>query len=796
VIKVTRKTYALAAILVSVAIAGTTIGLQPDRSSAVGQRQNLSLNFSTNGEFLLQHYLDEAIDEQKAPEDPYLLQKISTGVAPSPALFQRAVRDSRRVAAYTARTSPRVAQRGWRYVGPSNIGARVVDVTVDPKFENTLYAASASGGVWKSTDKGKTYKPIWSKNRTQSLGAMAQAKNGTLWVGTGEANPGGGSLTYGGTGVFRSTDRGKTWKNMGLRRTSRIGRVVIDPKDPKHVLVAATGNLFKPGGPRGLYETKDNGRTWKRILEGETPTTGAVDVAIDPKNPKNIFVAMWDAIRYPDFRDYAGPASAIWRSQDGGKTFEKLTVGLPPGNDATGGRIGLAIDPKNPQRVWAIYANNVEGPFSGFFISNDGGDTWTAPPSAQATLAPSQSVYGWWFGRIYVDPKDSNHVFVSGLGLSESTDGGLSFPTIQMEQHADHHAMAWDPHKPGRVYNGNDGGVYRSEENGADGSWIHGKSQPWSQFFVIDVSAQDPSRINGGLQDQGSVRSWGGDNGEWNHYNGGDGVENAINPKDKQNVYACSQYGACGASQNGGDTFRSWECQEMQSPRCGWKTPIRFSPSDENVVYWAGSHMSKSTDKGETWTQISPDLGDGDAGRETNPLYAAHYGTVQAIALTKKKPGLIWAGTDNGLLWKTKDDGGTWTKIEVADEVLPQRWITQIAINSRRPRVVYVSYSGFREADHSAYVFKTTNGGKNWVNISRNLPRAPVNDMEKVGKRLYAATDVGIFVTKTKKIRWKKLGRGLPLSPINDIEWVKKNGKLYAGTFGRGIWKIKPPARL
>ncbi|MEA2497853.1 MAG: hypothetical protein QOH26_258 [Actinomycetota bacterium] len=793
----TRKMFAFVAALVTFGVVVAGVSVRLGGSSARAERQDLALNFSTPQEFLLQHYLDEAMDENKAPEDAYLFQKLSTGTAPTPQMFARAVRDARAIGARTAATSPRVARAGWRYVGPSNIGARVVDITVDPKLANTLYVASASGGVWKSTDAGKTYKPIWKKSRTQSLGAMAQAKNGTLWVGTGEANPGGGSLTYGGKGVFRSDDRGKTWTNVGLKRTSRIGRIVVDPNDANHVLVAAAGNLFKGGGPRGLYETRDGGKSWKLILEGENETTGAVDVAIDPKNPKNIFVAMWDHIRFPDFRQYSGEGSGIWRSQDGGKTFEELTGGLPPGNEATGGRIGIAIDPKNPDRVWAIYSNNVEGPFSGFFISEDGGDTWTGPPTAQATLAASQSVYGWWFGRIYVDPKDSEHVFVSGLGLSESTDGGLSFPTIQIEQHADHHAMAWDPHKPGRVYNGNDGGVYRSEENGADGSWIHGKSQPWSQFFVIDVSAQDPSRINGGLQDQGSVRSWGGDGSGWNQYNGGDGVENAINPTDKQNVYACSQYGACGASLNGGDTFSSWECQEMQAPRCGWKTPIRFAPSDGNVVYWAGSHMSRSTDKGQSWEQISPDLGDGDAGRETNPLYAAHFGTVQAIALSKKKPDLIWAGTDNGLLWKTKDGGGTWTKIVTEDEVLPTRWITQIALNKKRPRVVYVTYSGFRDADNAAYVFRSTNGGKNWVNISRNLPRAPVNDIEKVGKRLYVATDVGVFVTKTgTKIKWLRLGRGLPLSPINDIEWVKKNGRLYAGTFGRGIYKVRVPARL
>lgn len=741
---------------------------------------------------LQEHLLEEAILEKEAPEDAYLFQRIFTGGVPSLAAFNRAARDSREVGARTAATSPRLARKRWSYIGPSNIGARVVDVVADVEKEGVVYTAAASGGVWKSTDKGKTFFSIWKKNRTQAMGALAQGRDGTLWLGTGEANPGGGSLTYGGRGVYKSTNGGRTWRNVGLRRTSRIGRVAVDPKDPKHVLVAATGSLFEPGGPRGLYETKNGGRTWNRILKGENATTGAVDVAIDPKNPKNIFVTMWDHLRFPDYRRYTGPGSGVWRSTDGGKTFEELTVGLPPGNDVTGGRIGVAIDPKNPDRVWALYANNNEGSFAGWFMSVDGGDTWVAPPSAQTSLSASQSVYGWWFGRIFVDPYDPDHVFVTGLYLLESTDGGLTFPTVHLQPHVDHHGMSWDPHKRTRVYLGNDGGVYRSEEDGANGSWTLAKKQPFNQFFTLDVSPQDTSRINGGVQDNGSLRSWG--ESGWNNYYGGDGVENAINPKDKNNVYACSQYGACGESDDGGNSFQDWECQQMGSTRCGWQTPIEFQPGKPNVVYWAGDRIARSTDQGETWEPISPDLGEGEAGRETNPLYAGHYGTVQAIGLNRKNPKIIYAGTDNHRLWKTKDLGGSWKKI--TDKELPKRWVTDIVVKANKPRVVYVSYSGYRNDDQRAYVFRSKNGGKTWKNISKTLPRAPVNDLVLTGRRLFAATDVGVFVTKTRRASWLKVGRGLPMSPVNDIEYVGKNRTLYAGTFGRSIWKVRPPRRL
>ena len=731
-------------------------------------------------------YIEAAL-EGEAPEDFYVYRHLADG-APSHQAFRNAARQARALGLKTAAVAPQLAAKRWSFQGPTNIGGRVVDIAVDPHKKDTIFIAAASGGVWKSTDAGDSYKPTWPARRVQSMGALVMGQDGTLWAGTGETNPGGGSLTYGGNGIYKSTDKGKTWTNVGLKDSHRIARIAVDPQDPAHVLVAVSGNLFKAGGSRGLYETKDAGATWALRLEGDTPTTGATDVAFDPKNPDNILVAMWDHIRYPDVRYYSGEGSGVYRSIDGGETFTRLgpTNGLPPANREVG-RIGVAFDPQDPNRAYAIYANDSQGAFFGWFISTDGGATWVTPPGS-ATLANSQSVYGWWFARVWVDPADSNHVFVAGLPLAESTNGGISF-IEQTEMHADQHAMAWDPNVPGRVYNGNDGGVYRSESGGAIGSWRHGPYQPWVQFYQIDVSAQDPKRMNGGLQDQGSVRSWSGEEtGRWNNYNGGDGVENVINPTDKNNVFACSQYGACVRSDNGGG-----QTQDMtqESTRFGWLTPIEFQPGSGDVLYWAGDSMHRSEDRGRSWQRISPDLGEADAGRETNPLYAGHFGTVQAIGLNKKDPKVIYAGTDNGRLWKTEDLGTNWTKIE--DETLPNRWVTDIEVAPSDPNVVYVSYSGFREADDSAYVMKSKDGGKTWSNVSGDLPKAPVNALELVKRRLYAATDVGVFRTATGKVRWLKVGRNLPLCPINDLRWNSKTRSLFAGTFGRGIYKIRTP---
>lgn len=725
----------------------------------------------------------EAKEENKAPEDSYLFSRIFSDGVPTRQMRAAAGQQARAIRAATKQRAPQFAANRWEFVGPSNIGARVTDLVIDPKVKNTLYVASASGGMWKSTDAGTTFQAIWPIGFPQAMGAVDIGSDGTLYAGTGETNPGGGSLTYGGDGVYKSTDRGKTWRHVGLEKSSTIGRIVVDPKDSDHVLVAVSGDLFTPGGQRGLYETKDGGATWKRILKPDNDTTGAVDIKMNPDG-KNIYVAMWDHIRYPDRRVYTGRGSGIFRSTDGGKSFERLgpTNGLPPAYSGIG-RIGLGMDPNDPHRIYAIYANNELGAYQAWFISDNGGETWVAPPG-QTSLVASQSVYGWWFARVWIDPNDSNHVFVAGLPLMESFDGGQSFPVTQLEQHVDHHAMAWDPHKKGRVYNGNDGGIYRSEENGAADSWIHGKYQPWSQFFTIDVSEQDPSRINGGLQDQGSVRSWGAN--DYNNYNGGDGVKNAINPVDKENVFACSQYGSCGRSDDGGNDMNR---MAKEGVRNGWLTPIEFQPDETDIMYWAGDVLNRSTNRGRDWVAISPDLGEGDAGGELNPLYAAHYGTVQAIGLNEAKPETIYAGTDNGLLWKTTDLGGSWSKLE--HKALPERWITHITVAPNDPATLYVTFSGYRQGDDSAYIVKSTDGGKNFEDISANLPKAPLNDVVLVDDQLYVASDVGVFTAKADGSRWFSVGKALPLVPVNDLRYIEKNGALYAGTFGRGIYAIR-----
>jgi photosystem II stability/assembly factor-like uncharacterized protein len=785
-----RKVLAVAVAL-AVVITGVTVFALTSDSPAPGKQKEGDGKAEKERSGKAEKGAEKEEEEGLGPEDAYLFQRVAGALTShetvSADAFERAGADARAVAADTAQHAPRLQAPPWRFEGPTNIGGRIVDVAVDPNHRDTEYIAAASGGVWKTSDAGTTFKPAWPVDHPQSMGAIAMAPDGTLYVGTGETNPGGGSITYGGSGVYRSTDGGRTWRRMGLTDSSTIGRIVIDPKDPNRVYAAVSGNLFIPGGQRGLYVSGDRGATWKRILAPPNDTTGTVDVAIDPKDPQRILASQWDHIRHPDQRQYTGPGSGIWRSTDRGASWTRLGPGngLPPDGKANG-RIGLAIDPSNPSNVFAIYANEPTGAFEAFFTSSDGGETWTAPPKAQADLADSQSVYGWWFARIWIDPSDGKHLFVAGLDLWSSSDGGQSF-SVDDTIHPDQHGMAWDPFVKGRVYLGNDGGFYRSDKGGAVDSWVHAKYEPWSQFVDVELSEQDPTRMSGGLQDNGSLRSWGGS--DWNQYYDGDGQRNLINPQDKNNVFACYQYGSCARSDDGGETMDEFD-QLTVSDRHNYFNPMEFDPSHPDVVYYAGDVVNKSTDRGNTWTPISPDLGKQDPGGEINPLYAAHYGTVTTLAVAKTDPKTIWAGTDNGYLWKTTDGGSpvSWTEIE--SSTLPKQWVSHVAVDPTNEKVVYVTYTGFRSGDERSYAYRTTDGGKTWTNISANLPRAPVNYLQPVGDRLLAATDLGVFTSSASNVHWYTLGSGLPNVPVSWLRYVPGNQRLYASTFGRSVWSI------
>jgi photosystem II stability/assembly factor-like uncharacterized protein len=665
----------------------------------------------------------------------------------------------------------------WNLIGPTNIGGRIVDLALDPRQKDALYVAAASGGLWRSTDAGATFAPAWPGNQTQALGAVSTAPDGTVYVGTGEVNPGGGSITYTGTGVYKSTDNGRSWTNIGLRDSGAIGKILIDPRDPKRIFVAAGGSLFNQGGERGVYRTTDGGRNWTRVLQGTTDTTGATEVMFDPANPKRMYAVLWDHCRQPNKRSYSGTGSGVYRSTDGGNTWRRLDSLVPAADDL--GRIGLGVAPTDPNRLYAIIGRGVTSTntFGGFLTSTDAGDTWTRLPDNPA-LNDSQSSFAWWFGKIWVDPHDASHLHVAGTSLMTSHDAGQTWVATP-GVHADEHAMMWDPRYPSRVYLGNDGGTYRSDANG-DSGWVKATYEPFTQFYSAAITSQDVTRVSGGAQDNGSLRSWG-PNG-FDTYVGGDGEENLINPSNVDNVFACFQYGNCFRSTDGGNTVTDF-IDATTADRRNWFTPVQFDPTNPNVMYYGGNRLNRSTDNGQTWTPISPDL----TGGPSQDAYP--FGTITTVEAAAADPRTIYVGTDDGRVWVTRDLGTTWTMV-----LSGQPWVTRVAVDPAHASTVYVTLSGYRAGSFQPHVLVSHNFGASWRDLSGNLPQAPVNDiiLARFGL-VYVATDQGVFVSFAGLNRWLRLGRDLPLVPVDDIEYDPAHNRLVAATFGRGFYQIRTP---
>lgn len=662
----------------------------------------------------------------------------------------------------------------WEFLGPTNIGGRIVDLESPDHDINTIYAASAAGGIFKSTDKGLNWSAIFDDAMSLSIGDMALSSDGnTIYVGTGEANGGGGSIAYDGLGVYKSQDGGQNWEHMGLENVGSIGRILVDPENSNRVIVAAMGSLFGNSEERGVYHTNDGGNSWSKLLYIDDKT-GAIDLAMDPFNSSIIYAAMWQRERTPQNIDYSGENSGIYKSTDGGGSWTELTNGLPiAGNQK--GRIGIAVSESAPSNVWAIYANST-GTIQGIYKSLNGGSSWSDVPIDGISNPP----YMWWFGKIWIDPNDEDVVVVASLHMYRTEDGGQSWTRIFNGAHVDQHALIIHPTNSDFIVSGNDGGVYISEAAG--NSYAKVFDLPITQFYTVEVDPQNEDKVFGGTQDNSSMRTYGPSD-DWKIVSGGDGFVVQVDPLDSNFVYTEYQYGGFLASTNAGNSFFSATNGIDPSDRKNWQSPFMINPHNNMQLFFGANRMYRTDDRAVSWFPISPDLTNGDGGGNRT------YGTITTMDISPLNSDIIYAGTDDGKIWIGETSGDNWTEITNG---LPLAWVTRVKADPSNEDFVYATLSGFRYNENEGNIYFSPDKGQSWENITNNLVNAPVNDLEinTLTGAIYIATDVGVFILEEDSSEWSLLNTGIPNVIITDLKFHEPSQYLYAATFGRSMYKL------
>jgi len=666
----------------------------------------------------------------------------------------------------------------WQPAGPVNIGGRVQDIEMDPNNTNVIYVGSASGGVFKSTDGGTNWTPIFDGEPSLSIGdiAIAPSDPSIVYVGTGEPNCGGGSVTYDGAGIFKSIDSGATWNYVGLDSTRNTGRIVIDPTNSDRVFAATMGDLFANDSHRGVYRSIDGGQTWDQVLF-VNDSTGAVDLAINPQHPDTIYAVTWQRVRRFTYEAYYGPGCGIWRSYDGGDTWTQLTSGLPSSDN---GRIGIDISQSNPSVLYAVYTQGSTAGFKGVYKTTNGGDSWSE--TNDGAMNGDFETYGWWFSRIKIDPTSSNTVFFIGFDLYKTTNGGNSWSFASGSNHVDNHTVYIHPQNHQLVYCGNDGGLYKSTNGGS--SWSHFTNIPDNQFYSAEIDNSDPTNLYGGAQDNGVNRTLTGNVDDWSSIIGGDGFYIIVDPTNNNYQYGESQYGALVKSSNGGNFFNGATNGISFSDRFNWNAPIAFNPQNPKSLYFGSQKVYKSVNRAGHWNAISGDLSNG----YSNSLVT--YATVVTIAASPVDSNIIWAGTDDGNVWVTQNNGGNWTKVS---DSLPDRWVTRVVCDPHDSNTAYVTLSGYKYYDNMTHVYRTTDLGATWTSIGGTMPDVPCNDLivdPDYDSTLYLATDVGVFYTTNLGTTWFSLGYDLPTVPVDDLVFHEPTRKLVAGTYGRSMYSL------
>lgn len=707
----------------------------------------------------------------------------------------------------------------WRYIGPDIISGRCTDIAVPKGSKDTVYIGTATGGLWKTIDAGETWTPIFDEMPTLSIGdiAIPETEPETIWVGTGEANILRGSIA--GSGVYKSTDGGKTWQDMGLTATQTIARIRIHPANPDVVYVAASGHEWTNNPERGVFKTIDGGNTWQKVLY-INEKVGAIDLVMDPRDPDILIASMWNRIRRRWSDPVPGGEDGLYKTTDGGRNWKELTEGLP--DTLKTGRIGLDMCLTRPDVVYAFVDNHTpvrmppadERDSYGrlrtypdivgaeIYRTDDLGETWRKVSPADKMMERFGGTYGWVFSQIRVDPNDADTVFLLGVRMIKSTDGAKSFTRVSYQNlHADHHGLWIDPSDSTYIINANDGGTNISHDGGK--TWVDFyRGIPAVQFYNVAFDMSEPFNVYGSVQDWGTYRGIGvvrAAAGEapmpkWERAPGGEGTHIMIDPTDSNTVYSSSYYGRVERA-----TFEDgrWTRKKIY-PTAGpdepvyrgqWLAASILSPHDPSTIYHGFQYVFRSTDKGESWQKISPDLTAFDPEKQGDLPYAIQFATLTAISESPLKPGLLYAGSDDGRVHVSQNDGESWTEITAGLPYYKHVW--SIVSSKYDQATVYISLIGRHDDDFAAYVFKSTNYGKTWVSIAAGLPGGPTNVVREDPKRkdiLYVGSDIGVYVTTDGAETWQSLGSGLPNAPVWDLQIHPRDDILVIATNGRGMW--------
>src|SRR5271167_1252362 len=684
----------------------------------------------------------------------------------------------------------------WRQIGPFR-GGRVLAVAGVPGDPDTYYFGAVAGGIFKSINGGLSWSPTFDHESVSSIGAIAvaDADPNILYAGSGEACLR-GNISYG-DGVYKSTDAGRTWKNVGLKNTRHIGAVIIDPRNPDIVMVAALGHAWGPNTERGVFRTADGGKTWQKVLYRDE-NTGAIDVVFDPRNSSVVYASMWQVRRQPWYFNSGGPGSGLYKSVDGGLTWKQVQGnGLPGGNL---GRIGISVSGADSNRVYAL----IEVGEGGLYRSNDAGNSWTRVNEDQRFRQRA-----WYFSHVFADPKQVDTVYVLNTGAFRSRDGGKTFELLPAP-HGDHHGLWIDPTNPQRIMNSNDGGVTISVDGGK--TWTEQNNQPTAQFYHVAVDSHWPYRVYGAQQDNSTVAiASQSDDGviarqDWYEVGGGESGYISPDPRDPEIVYAGSEGSIITRYDHRTNQLQDASPYPIDTSGNGanelkyrfqWTEPLFVSSYDSNVIYTAAQNVFKSTDQGRSWSAISPDLTRNDKSRQKpsggdltlDITSVEYYDTVFALSESPLRKGMLWAGTDDGLIHLTRDDGKNWEN--VTPKNMPE-W-SMVSIIEASPHdagTAYAAIDRHKLDDFNPFIYKTHDFGKTWTLINSGIPAGAyvrsVREDPKVKGLLYAGTETGVYFSIDDGGHWQPLQLNLPTTPIHDL--AVKDNDLVAATHGRAFW--------